>query len=57
MAAILKILQLGRDNKMAELREYLANQVRPRCHVSVKAVIPFLKGQSHKIDRALVHMT
>jgi hypothetical protein len=28
MAAIQKIIQMGRDNKISELREYLANQVR-----------------------------
>jgi hypothetical protein len=28
MAAIQKIIQLGRDNKIPELREYLSNQVR-----------------------------
>jgi hypothetical protein len=27
MAAIQKIIQLGRDNKIPELREYLAKQV------------------------------
>ena len=34
MAAVAKIIQLGRDNKMAELGELLANQASDGRHVT-----------------------